>query len=419
MSVFSSLCDDIVDFGTKNSNPRKNPVTKITPHHMAMVCDAASCARAHLKGSGASANYYIGNDGKICGGVSEDRRAWTSGTGNAKGSNDHMAITIEVSNSKAINSWPISDAAYKSLVALCADICKRYDIVPHFTGDASGAVTAHYMFQATACPGPTLKQIIKSGQFEKDVVAAMGKPAPEPAPVTSDEEIIWNYLLKKIGNPYGVAGLMGNLYAESGLRPNNLQNTFEKRLGMTDAEYTAAVDSGAYSKESFTKDKAGYGLAQWTFWSRKENLYNSKGNKSIADLGLQLDFLWRELSTGYKGTLQALQKATSVYNASTAVLTQFERPADQSEAVKQKRASYGQVYFDKYAGATPSPVPSVPYVVRITADVLNVRKGPGEQYPVVRTVSKGEAFTIVEVSGDWGRLKSGAGWICLLYTEPV
>ena len=54
MSVFSSLCDDIVDFGTKNNNPRKDPVTKITPHHMAMVCDALSCAKAHLKGSGAS-----------------------------------------------------------------------------------------------------------------------------------------------------------------------------------------------------------------------------------------------------------------------------------------------------------------------------------------------------------------------------
>ena len=53
---------------------------------------------------------------------------------------------------------------------------------------------------------------------------------------------------------------MGNLYAESGLVPANLQNTYEKKLGYTDATYTAAVDSGAYT--SFAKDGAGYGLAQ-------------------------------------------------------------------------------------------------------------------------------------------------------------
>ena len=63
----------------------------------------------------------------------------------------------------------------------------------------------------------------------------------------SNEEKIWNYLFTKINNPYGVAGLMGNLYAESGLRPDNLQNSYEKSLGLTDAQYTAAVDNGSYT----------------------------------------------------------------------------------------------------------------------------------------------------------------------------
>jgi hypothetical protein len=53
---------------------------------------------------------------------------------------------------------------------------------------------------------------------------------------------------------------MGNLYAESGLRSNNLQNTYEKKLGMTDEQYTAAVDNGSYT--NFVRDAAGYGLAQ-------------------------------------------------------------------------------------------------------------------------------------------------------------
>jgi hypothetical protein len=84
---------------------------------------------------------------------------------------------------------------------------------------------------------------------------------------------------------------MGNLYAESALTPTNLQNSYNKKLNLTDNEYTAAVDSGKY--KNFVKDSAGYGLAQWTYWSRKENLLkyaNSKG-KSIGDINMQLEFL--------------------------------------------------------------------------------------------------------------------------------
>ena len=60
---------------------------------------------------------------------------------------------------------------------------------------------------------------------------------------TTTEEKIWNFLKDNGLNDFGAAALMGNLYAESALRPTNLQNTYEKSLGMTDAEYTAAVDN--------------------------------------------------------------------------------------------------------------------------------------------------------------------------------
>lgn len=76
----------------------------------------------------------------------------------------------------------------------------------------------------------------------------------------TNEEKIWNYLVGKGLSAEGAAGLMGNLYAESGLNPQNLQNTYEKKLGYTDATYTAAVDSGKY--QNFVHDSAGYGLAQ-------------------------------------------------------------------------------------------------------------------------------------------------------------
>lgn len=168
---------------------------------------------------------------------------------------------------------------------------------------------------------------------------------------STNEEKIWNYLYSKIGNDFGVAGLMGNLQAESGLDPQNLQNTYEKSLGMSDSEYTKGVDNGTYS--NFAKDKAGYGLAQWTFWTRKRNLLVfAKGHaKSIGDLEMQLAFLFQELDASYGTVLKSLWMAKSVREASDVVLTRFEKPADQSEAVKKKRASYGEVFYRKYAKA--------------------------------------------------------------------
>lgn len=167
--------------------------------------------------------------------------------------------------------------------------------------------------------------------------------------MSTNEKRIWDYLLAKGLSAAGAAGLMGNLYAESGLNPQNLQNTYEKKLGYTDAAYTAAVDSGKY--QNFIHDSAGYGLAQWTFWSRKQNLLNfaRAAGKSIGDLDMQLDFLFEELSTGYKSVLSTLKTATAVRTASDSVLLNFERPANQGEAVKIKRAGYGQSYYDKYA----------------------------------------------------------------------
>ena len=162
-------------------------------------------------------------------------------------------------------------------------------------------------------------------------------------------KIIWDFLKKEGFSDFGVAGLMGNLDAESALRPNNLQDTYSRSLGLSDAEYTTKVDNGTYT--NFVRDSAGYGLAQWTYWSRKENLLNyaKSKNKSIGDLEMQLEFLVKELKTSYKNSVyNILVNATTVQQASDVVLMNFERPAN-AAAQKSKRAAMGQVYYDKYA----------------------------------------------------------------------
>ena len=161
---FSGLASQKRDFGTKNSNARKSKVSKITIHHMAGDMGAYNCANMHYNGN-CSANYYIGSDGKICGGVREDRRAWTSSSPD----NDHQAITYEVANDTRAPNWTISKAAYDSMIALSRDICSRYGITAKFDGTSGGSLTTHDMFAPTACPGPYIKGKLKDGTIERDI----------------------------------------------------------------------------------------------------------------------------------------------------------------------------------------------------------------------------------------------------------
>ena len=74
---------------------------------------------------------------------------------------------------------------------------------------------------------------------------------------------------------------------------------------------------------------------------------------------------------------------------------------------------------EKKPSQTPSGATFTPYLVRITASVLNIRKGPGTTYAVTGQIKDRGVYTIVEQKGNWGRLKSGAGWISLSYTKKV
>ncbi len=166
-----------------------------------------------------------------------------------------------------------------------------------------------------------------------------------------NEKLIWDKLIQHF-SPAGVAGLMGNLYAESALNSQNLQNSFEKKLGYSDEGYTQAVDNGTY--QNFVTDCAGYGLAQWTYSLRKKSLLNyaKSVGKSIGDAEMQIDFLLNELEKDFPRLHFCLQTATDVRIASNIVMTQFENPADQSETAKAKRAALAYTYYNRYASVT-------------------------------------------------------------------
>lgn len=59
------------------------------------------------------------------------------------------------------------------------------------------------------------------------------------------------------------------------------------------------------------------------------------------------------------------------------------------------------------------------YLVKVTANVLNIRNGPGTSYKINGQIKDKGTYTIVETKGTWGKLKSGVGWISLNYTKKV
>ncbi len=155
-----------------HSGERTHKIDTITIHHMSGVLTAAQCGNIFLpKSRQASSNYGIGNDGSIGLYVPEAYRSWCT----SSRENDQRAITIEVSNSKAAEPWPVSEKAYNSLINLLVDICKRNGIPKLLWRNDKSLIgqvdkqnmTVHRWFASTDCPGTYLMS--KMGQIADDV----------------------------------------------------------------------------------------------------------------------------------------------------------------------------------------------------------------------------------------------------------
>lgn len=163
----------------------------------------------------------------------------------------------------------------------------------------------------------------------------------------SDE--IFNACMQVGFTKEAACALLANLQAESALKPNNLEDTKNRSLGMTDEQYTEAVDNGSY--RNFVNDAGGYGLAQWTYWSRKQNLLAfAKGQmKSIGDLGMQMDFLFKEMREDYPAIYSAMKSSHDLEYLMHELLCKWENPAEKENNMKTRMA-YAQGWYQKYSG---------------------------------------------------------------------
>lgn len=154
------------------THPRNHVIDTITIHCMAGQLTAESCGAVFQNSSAqASSNYGVGKDGKIGMYVEECDRSWAT----SDKPNDHRAVTIEVASDKT-HPYAVTDAAYKSMIKLVVDICKRNGIkkliwsnnktdrVNHLNGCN---MTVHRDYSPKSCPGEYLYS--RMGQIAEEV----------------------------------------------------------------------------------------------------------------------------------------------------------------------------------------------------------------------------------------------------------
>ncbi len=191
------------------------------------------------------------------------------------------------------------------------------------------------------------------------------------------KKTIWEYLKAKGFSDVACAAIMGNMEAESNCVSCRLQGDFSAGYAKS-KEYTAKVDKGEVLRHDFVyrgPGGGGYGLCQWTYWSRKAGLYDlaRKQGVSIGDEFIQVEWLVRELMQDeFRSVLNTLQNSESIRECSDAMMKQFLRPADQSEAACVQRAKFAREFYAEFAGGQAEDPDGLPDTVQVSEEEYNL-----------------------------------------------
>lgn len=165
----------------------------------------------------------------------------------------------------------------------------------------------------------------------------------------------------------GACGFMGNLQAESGLEACRLQGDFTANRS-TSRAYVAAVSNGMITRQQFGFDQRGFGLAQWTYFSRKLALYDfwTASGEALDSDEMQIRFALQELRTmsEFSGVWAVLTVSHNLRQCTEIVCSVYENPAEKNYDARVRFAS--QIFEEM--SHEPEPPPAE----------------PGEADPVVR-----------------------------------
>jgi len=152
---------EYIKISPNKSTPRNHKIDTITIHCMANQLPVETCGNVFANSKAqASANYGVGQDGRIALYVEEKDRSWAS----SNSQNDNRAVTITVA-SNSTSPYAVSDKAYDATIKLVADICQRNGItklvwsedkVTRINHKDGANMTVHRDFANKACPGDYL-----------------------------------------------------------------------------------------------------------------------------------------------------------------------------------------------------------------------------------------------------------------------
>ena len=192
---------------------------------------------------------------------------------------------------------------------------------------------------------------------------------------------------------------------------------------------TGNIGAPAKNNHNYMKNcnKTGERTASWHFTVDDQYIYqaiptnkkawhagNAKGNNESIGIEICMFNDAERQRKAYDNAIALVKILMAYYNFdSSKVVRHYDYSKKSCPTwLIQGRYGYDWQWFKKQLIAPTNKEPDT-FTVKIICDELNIRSGPGTSYKVVGTVKKNQVFTIIDVSGDWGKLKSGAGWIAL------
>ena len=142
----------------------------------------------------------------------------------------------------------------------------------------------------------------------------------------------------------GVCGLMGNMMAESTMKPNIVQRGMTK---LSDEDYTSAADNGTID---FIHDSVGYGYIQLTYHTRKAKYlaYCKQLGKSVGDAETQINFIILELTADYPMVMLTLRTSHDMYECTKQVCEKYENPAVWNTDARYR---FAQQFYNEFCGS--------------------------------------------------------------------
>lgn len=253
------------------------------------------------------------------------------------------------------------------------------------------------------------RRVFDAGVLYFDVAPAKGCGSIDVATSLNGNdnfEKTWNFFLGKGLAANAIAGLMGNLMAESGINPQNMQEGAPFSDG---SELPTEINkTGQKVPNSSIAGNYGYGIAQWTIESRQQGLIDiaKELGKSTGALDLQLEHIWSELQTPYFDAVLAKLKEPNIslndasdkvaidYATPRAVITDKNLSGDANEARKagalNTRRKFSTEILAKYSGLSGGAILSD------FSNSCSTITGPGEDTKYV------DGFTIYsQIDNAW------------------